>query len=391
MPAERAWWCPQCGVRSSGVRGSAGAAAGFGTGDASSDASTCAVLSTQVVPEAPGQDVVHGGGVIGCRGPGDGELPVVGFLRQAVLHHHHRGHHVGPLDVGDVIAFDAQQRDRQLQGLLKFLQRLGPDSEVPRAACLVQPEGVFGVLPDRGHQGGFVASLRNPDIDLCAPEAAQPHGQVLRRCWAPPAPAPRGEAAPGFAVLAVDLLEQVLHQVRGGGVLHLFDHPAALASDPAAADMEHLDRRFEFVLVQREDVGVRVLRQHHGVPLEDLAEGRDIVAEPGGPFVVQFRYGGRHFLFQPADKPLGLAAHEGAEVFGQAPVFLGGDAADAGGRALVDVAQQARPAAGLGALEHAGAAAAHRERPAAGCPWFPGWRRPCRGRSSACPSAALRA
>ncbi|MDQ1595402.1 MAG: excinuclease subunit, partial [Arthrobacter pascens] len=133
---------------------------------------------------------------------------------------------------------------------------------------------------------------------------------------------------------------QVFHQVRGGGVLHFFDHPPALAFDTAATDMENLDRRFEFVLVQREHVGVRVLGQHHGVPLEDLAEGRDVVADPGGPFVVQFRHGRRHVLFQPADEPLGLAAHEGAEVLGQRPVFLGGDAPDARGRALVDVAQQ---------------------------------------------------
>ena len=137
------------------------------------------------------------------------------------------------------------------------------------------------------------------------------------------------------------------------------------------ADVEHLDCSFEFVLVECENIGVGVFGQHHGVPLEDLAEGRDVVADPGGPLVVQFSDGGSHVLFQPRDEALGFAAHEGAEVLGQGPVLLRGDAADAGRRALVDVAEQARPATGLGALEDTGAAAAHREHTQQGVHGFP--------------------
>ena len=82
-----------------------------------------------------------------------------------------------------------------------------------------------------------------------------------------------GQPALAVAVLAVDLLEQVLHEVRGGGVLHLFHHPAALAADPAAADVEHLDGGLQLVLVQGEDIGVGVLGEHHGVAFEDLPQG----------------------------------------------------------------------------------------------------------------------
>ena len=57
----------------------------------------------------------------------------------------------------------------------------------------------------------------------------------------------------------------------------------------------------------------------------------------------------------------GVAGHEVAEVLGDLPVLLGVDAPDAGGGALVDVAEQARPAALVGALEDAGATGAHRE------------------------------
>ncbi len=87
----------------------------------------------------------------------------------------------------------------------------------------------------------------------------------------------------------------------------------------------------------------------------------DVVTEPRRPLVVEFRHGRGHLLFQPGDERLGLAAHERAEVLGQGAVVLGGDPADAGRGAFVDVAEQAGPAAGFGAFQDAGAAAADRE------------------------------
>ena len=94
----------------------------------------------------------------------------------------------------------------------------------------------------------------------------------------------------------------MLHEVRGGGILDLFHDPAALAADPAAADVEDLDRRLQLVLVQGEDVGVGVLGQDHGVAFKDLFQRDDVVPEPGRPFVVELRDGGGHLLFQPRDE-----------------------------------------------------------------------------------------
>ena len=60
---------------------------------------------------------------------------------------------------------------------------------------------------------------------------------------------------------------------------------------------------------------------------------------------------------------VGLAGHEVAEVVDDLAVLLGADPADAGRRALADVAEQAGPADLRGALEDAVAARAHREDP----------------------------
>ena len=191
--------------------------------------------------------------------------------------------------MGDVVTFDAQQRNGELQRLLQFLQRLRPDGQVAGAAGLVELQCVLGVLADRGHEGGLVPALRNADVHLGAAEAAEPHGQVLRIARLNRHQDLAGKPALDLGVLAVDLLEEVLDEVGGGEVLHLLDHPAALAADPSAPDVEHLDGRFELVLVQGENVGVGVLGQHHGVPLEDLPEGGDVVTQPGGAFVVKDR------------------------------------------------------------------------------------------------------
>ena len=54
-------------------------------------------------------------------------------------------------------------------------------------------------------------------------------------------------------------------------VLDLVDDPAALAADPAAADVEDLHRGLELVLGEREDVGVGAVAEHDGLLLDRRA------------------------------------------------------------------------------------------------------------------------
>ena len=114
----------------------------------------------------------------------------------------------------------------------------------------------------------------------------------------------------------------MLDQPGGGQVLDLLDDPAALAADPATADVEDLDRRLELVLGEGEDVGVGGVAEHDGVLLQRPLEGADVVAQPGGPLEVQLGGRGPHLPLELADEPVGVAGHEVAEVLGQRPVLL---------------------------------------------------------------------
>ena len=97
-----------------------------------------------------------------------------------------------------------------------------------------------------------------------------------------------------LGLVAVDLLEQVAHQL-GDVLALLLDDPAALAADPAAADEEHLDGRLELVVGEGEDVGVGLVGEDDRVLLERLVEGAEVVAEPGGQLVL-LRVGRRAHL-----------------------------------------------------------------------------------------------
>jgi hypothetical protein len=215
----------------------------------------------------------------------------------------------------------------------------------------VQLQSLLCVFADCGHERRLVTALGYTDIDLGPAEAPEPFTQfrvvagILRYQYFTRDP------ALDLAVFPVDLLQQVLDEFRRRGVLHFLHHPTALSTDTAAADMEHLHGGLEFVVMQGEDVGVGIFREDHGVAFEDLAQGDDVVPEPGCPLIVEFGHGGRHVLFKPADEAFGFATHEGTEILRKVPVFLGSYASHARGRAFVDVSQKARAPAGCARLK----------------------------------------
>ena len=92
----------------------------------------------------------------------------------------------------------------------------------------------------------------------------------------------------------VELEEEVLDQVGGVALLDAVGHPAPLAADPAAADVEDLDRDLERVLGQRDHVGVGAVAEHHRLLLERLLDRAEVVAQPGGLLEVERLGGGVH-------------------------------------------------------------------------------------------------
>ena len=180
-----------------------------------------------------------------------------------------------------------------------------------------------------------------------------------------PVPASRRRRlpVPGDAVPAVYLAQEVLDQLAVADVLDLVHHPPALAADPAAADVEHLDRGLELIPGQGDDVAVGAVGQDHRLLLQRPLQGLDVVAEPGGALELLGRGRGPHLGLQTAGEPGGLAGHEVAELLGQAAVLGLADPLHARRRALADVAQQARPADLACPLEHPGRAGPDREHP----------------------------
>ena len=192
--------------------------------------------------------------------PADGEPAVLALARQAVLEHHHRGDRLGALVVRDVVALDPQRCLGQVERLLQLLERLAAGGQVAGPLQLVQGQRLLGV-----------AATRSPSAPACRRAAAPAGRRREPRSTASQAATSsasggssgtstsRGTASPRLA--AVHLLQEVLDQVGGRQVLDLLDDPAALAADPAAADVEHLDRGLELVLGEREHVGVGARRR----------------------------------------------------------------------------------------------------------------------------------
>ena len=68
--------------------------------------------------------------------------------------------------------------------------------------------------------------------------------------------------------IGVCLSDRVFDQLTGCLVFHALNDPATLAPDASPTNVEHLHRGFQLFCVETKDVGVRVLREHHGVLIQ---------------------------------------------------------------------------------------------------------------------------
>ena len=90
------------------------------------------------------------------------------------------------------------------------------------------------------------------------------------------------DGVPRVVGAGVQLEQEVLDELGGAALLDPVGDPAALAADPAAADVEDLDGDLERVLGQRDDVGVGAVAEHHGLLLQRPLHRPEVVAQPGG-------------------------------------------------------------------------------------------------------------
>ena len=231
----------------------------------------------------------------------------------------------------------------ELERLLDLLQRPVAGGQVAGPLGLVQRQRLSGVAGHGLLERLLVAALRHPDRDPAAAQVAEQLLEGRGRPAAAPAPGSRaGSSRRGSPAYSWSRKRST--RLGGVALVDPVGDPAALAADPAAADVEDLHRHLERVLGERDHVGVGAVAEHHRLLLQRPVQRAEVVAEPGGLLEVQRLGGGVHLLLDPLDERRGLAAHEVAEVVDDRAVLLGADLADAGRRALVDVAEQARPA-----------------------------------------------
>ncbi len=193
-------------------------------------------------------------------------------------------------------------------------------------------EGFLRVLRHGLERGPLLAAFGHAHGDLRAPLPAQP--------------ALEGVEVGGHGVdedllrdrLGVEARVRLPEVVRGefGGtvVVGAFDDPAALAADASAADVEDLDGGFELLGDEGEDVAVGGDREDDGGLVEDLLQGRELVAQTRRLLVVEFGRGLGHLLLPFADETPGAAGHEVDDAAGELPVVLDADAATHGAEHL---------------------------------------------------------
>ena len=108
--------------------------------------------------------------------------------------------------------------------------------------------------------------------------------------------------------LHVELAEKARDQAGRVDVLDLVHDPAAPAHHPAAADEEHLERRFQVVLLHPDDVEVVATAQHHLLALHGLPRRGQLVPELRGALELE---------------RLRRAAHLGVQAGQDGPVVAG--------------------------------------------------------------------
>ena len=101
---------------------------------------------------------------------------------------------------------------------------------------------------------------------------------------------------------------------------------------------------FEIIGGKGDEIGVGAVTEYDGLLLERLAQSPDIVTQTGCGLEVEVLGSLLHALFEIFDQLVRAAGEEVAEIFDDLSMLLGADSPDAGRRALVDVAEQTRPA-----------------------------------------------
>ena len=167
-----------------------------------------------------------------------------------------------------------------------------------------------------------------------------------------------------LGALHVELFQERRHQAGAIEVLDAVDDPPAATEHTAAPDEEHLERRLEVVLGERDHVEVLGRRQHHLLRLEGPACGEQLVAVPRRLLELLPLGGRAHLLLETPEHRACVATQELRHGVDVRSVRLLGGARGLGharAGAPADVVVQARPLRTRPLVEEGVRARPHRE------------------------------
>src|SRR5699024_7572665 len=326
----------------------------------------------QIATEPAADHLVHGRDVVlfgtARAAAAYGKTPVLGFAGQAVLEHNHGGHSVLALEVGDVVALDAQGCLGQVQGLLDLVESTATCAQITGPVAPVPGHCLTGVLLHGLHEGLLVTSLRHTQVHPGTSARGEPGGDradvggfvgdqhLAGHC-------PSALVGLGAVEGPVQLSQEGFHEFAGSHIGDLVDDVAALTTDSAPAYVEDLHRRLELALLHGDDVTVGGVGQNNGLFLQSSPQRGDVVTQTCRTLVLHLLGGLGHAAFQFADEPTCVTGQEGTEVLHQTPMLFRARPAHTRCHALVDVAEQARTATVARTSKDPGRAGAYRKHP----------------------------
>ena len=98
---------------------------------------------------------------------------VVRFLRGPIFENDQRSHDVSALEVRNIGALDAERRLCHAQVFLDCFDGSATGCEVPGSPQFVLVEGLGSITNDGVHEGSFVTTLRNANVNVRTPQPRQ--------------------------------------------------------------------------------------------------------------------------------------------------------------------------------------------------------------------------
>ncbi len=291
----------------------------------------------------------------------DAEPPVFPGPRLAVLEHDHAADRLRALEVGDVVALDAERRPRQAQGFGQLLQGGERLAMVGQPARVLAGERIRRVPCGQIHECPLLATPGNAQVDRATPLLRK---EVLEVGHALPHPGWHVYLARDRGRAGVVLLEEARKDLVVGRLADGVQQVHVAPDHLAVTDDEQGHRRLIVLARHPDHVELGPREGGHLLALHRALDRADLVAVLRRALVVLLLGGGGHLDPEGLDERLLAAFQEELDLLDIGAIVVLRDGLDAGALAALDVVQQARPLERTLPVLDVDRAGAEREQPA---------------------------